>query len=85
MTVFLEHYSDYPDELTIKQASIVTGYTVGIIRSAIAKKKLSAFLIGRRWIIPKVALRSYILSTLSLSERDKELVDYTIHERRKSR
>lgn len=85
MTVFLEHYNDYPDEVTVKQASIVTGYSKAIIRNAIAKKQLSAFKIGHRWIIPKQALRSYILSTLSLSERDKEHFDYTTGKKENTR
>lgn len=72
MTVFLNHYEIYPEELSIKEATVVTGYSKAIIRNAIAKKQLSAFKIGHRWIIPKQALRSYILSALSLSERDKE-------------
>lgn len=71
MTRFLAHYEKIPEELSIKEASAVTDYPAYTIRKAIKFKQLTAHRVGNQWIIPKIALKSYILSNFSISERDK--------------
>lgn len=73
MTEFLKKYENCPNELSIKQAHEVTGIPAYTLKRAIVARKLSAFRVGRMYMIPKSSLRRYILLHLSAADGDEIL------------
>ena len=70
---FLRNYSSYAEELTLYEASTLTGYPVHTLRMAMKDGELSFFRIGHRYLVPKMSLKSYVLQRLHISEQDVEL------------
>lgn len=60
MLSFLRAYDEYPDELTVKQAAYILQLTPQTVRQYIRQGKLICYHIGRRYIVPKSAVRDYI-------------------------
>lgn len=74
MIVFLRAYDDYSDELTVREAAIVLQLTPQTVRQYIRQGRLECYHIGRRYIVPKSAVRDFILGAkvTNPTERDSK-------------
>ena len=63
MLTFLSAYDDYPDEFSVANTAKILQLSPQTVRQYIRQGKLICYHIGRRYIVPKSAVRDYIQAT----------------------
>jgi predicted DNA-binding transcriptional regulator AlpA len=71
---------DYPDILTVPMVATITGYAKSSVQRWISQKDLEAFIIRRKFIVPKPCLIDFMISQrfraiVVKSERHIELIN----------